>query len=209
MGKTFKLFYSFLLILCLSCDYSKQNKFNAFCNSFKELKLPICLNDTIEFNNWDIINFIDTSFIKGFNLVLDYNDSLYPLNSVLEFKCSAIGKITLKNEIILFYKMYTSTAGNGMPIVVLSIYNKESINKYRKVILWNDAEDAFYSQRVNCQINSNLLMELTTTKIYKELDNDKIILTKIEEDSTVYRINNESIEFVSSGSRNVNIKNKY
>jgi hypothetical protein len=178
-----------MLLMLFSCSDSKsQNEFEKFTNNFIQISFPFSLNDSIEFENWNANNLIDTSFLILYDLNVELNKNENSIKNLKDFNCTYVGKYKLDNIVILLYKTYTSVAGSGNPKIVLATFSKEGRKIDEIFALWNEAEDHLYSKRVILNILDNRNLEIKFIEKNNEFIKDELRLKKITENKLYYRI---------------------
>ncbi len=166
-----------IFVFLLTLSNPQCTGFNSFCNSFEDLKRPLILYDSLEFNTWDSNRLISLDFVDKFKLI-DIKNLKYGIKEIKKFKCTSIGKFQFDGFIVLLYKYFSSEAGSGDPFVKLAVFNNAGVKVDDKIILWLDAEDYLYSQRVTCRLLTDKIQILSLTKEKEEINN-KIILKKV------------------------------
>lgn len=187
MARYIKIIYIFFLFVLSACGQSNaQDKI--LLSSFKQIAMPFLLADTVDFLHWE--NPIDTILVKKHSLVDGMKDSLFPLKNLSSYQCSAVGSYQLDDIAVIVYKIYTTEAGNGNPLIILRTLDKNLNKKDQLIILWENPEDLFWNQRSFCTINSDSisinLVETTNGFLDK-----KLVLKRIKENKIVYFIDKE------------------
>jgi hypothetical protein len=183
----------FLIIVSLSCSTSRsQSDFNGFRNKFNEIGFPFHINDSLAFDNWNFDDLIPIDEVKNYNLITKYANKEYPLE-IQDYKCTRVGKYKMDKYIVLLYKTYTTEAGRGNPIIILSTFTLEGVKKDEVIVLWDDAEDPLYSQKVMLSIPNNTKFEVKSTVRNNGILNGEIVPKKVTERMINYEINRDGI----------------
>lgn len=181
-----------LLFTFSSCTINgNQAGFEQIQNNFKEIKLPLIINDSLAFEDWNTGNLIDTNYIKQYELINQHISKEYPLKALQDYKCSYVGKYVTENCVVLIYKTYTTEAGRGNPKIILATFTKDGEKKDEITALWNDAEDPLYSQRVTLSIPNNTKIEIKSIVRNNGYLNGEIVPKKRTEKIMGYTIQNK------------------
>lgn len=189
--KIFSIFI--LIIISISCSvFRPKSDFNEFSDKFEAISFPFQINDSLAFESWDTDNLIDTNWVKRYELISQYADKKYPLK-LQDYKCSRVGRYKSGDYIVFLYKTYTTEAGRGNPQIILTTFTTKGEKKDETMVLWNDAEDPLYNQRVTLNIpNSDTLIVKSIIKTNGYLDGE-IVPRKITEKTIGYVILNDGL----------------
>ena len=204
-------FLIFLLTTISFCNIISKSNFDEFSNKFKKIDFPFEINDSLAFENWYSADLIEIDYVNEFNLITSFASLDYPLKSQ-DYMCSRIGKYEFGDFIVLLHKTYTTEAGSGNPKIILTIFTKTGEKKDEMIVLWDDAEDPLYNQRVtlyipnnnmfsikslivnNGYLQGNIVLKKKTAKITNyEIDRDGIIMKKKEAIKNIFRDDNPEI----------------
>ncbi len=185
----FYIAHIFLLLIFTSCIRVTNNgEYERFVNNFKEITLPFSINDSIAFKDWPSEDFIDTVFIKKYDLISKFSHEEYPPIKLMDYQCSYIGRYSTKKCKVLIYRMFTTEAGRGNPVIILATLSSIGKKIDDVIVLWNNIEDPFYAQRVTLKIFNNRTLEIIALiKVYGYLDGS-IVPKKITEKRLGYTI---------------------
>ncbi len=175
----------FLLPLLCTFTYHVFAGFEQFKQTINKIALPLCLDDSTIFINWSLDKLIDTAFVHEYHLLDKYIDKEYPTKKISDYQCSPIGKFETNSYIAVLYKAYTSEAGRGNPKVIIAMFSKEGQKIDETVVLWNDAEDPLYKNRISVLIDENTIEIRSILQLSGYLDK-KIVPKKTTE--KLYRI---------------------
>ena len=146
-----------IIILLFLCSFTNHvfADFEKFKQTFNKITLPLCLNDSTIFTNWSLDKLIDTTYVHEYHLIDKYIDKEYPFKNISSYQCSKVGEFETNIYILIIYKAYTSEAGRGNPKVILATFSKTGKKIDETVVLWNDAEDPLYNNRISVVIDEN------------------------------------------------------
>lgn len=182
-----------LIIISFSCSVPRvRSNFDEFSSKFREINLPYQINDSIAFKNWNSPELIDTNYVKEYKLLTQYVNRDYPLK-LQDYKCSYIGRYQARDYVVLLYKTYTTEAGRGNPKIILVTFTVTGEKKDEITVLWNDAEDPLYNQRVTLVISNTNTLSVKSIIKYNGYLNGKIVPTKVTERTLAYEINTEGL----------------
>lgn len=186
----FILIFTSLLVLVSCSTYRTKSDFDKFTDKFRTISFPLQISDSLAFKDWNQDNLIDTNHVKQYELITQYVNKEYPLK-LQEYKCSRIGKYEEGNNIVLMYKTYTTEAGRGNPIIVLSTFTIEGNKKDEIIALWDDAEDPLYSQRIMLKMPSSSRVAIKSVIKRNGFLDGNIIPKKVIEKTILYAIDKD------------------
>jgi hypothetical protein len=182
-----------LIIVSFSCSVPRvRNNFDEFSSKFREINFPYKINDSLAFDNWNIADLIDTNYVKEYKLLTQHIANDYPLK-LQDYKCSYIGRYQTMDYVVLLYKTFTTESGRGNPEIILATFTVTGEKKDEVTILWNDAEDPLYNQRVTVYISNANTLTIKSIIKYNGYLKGKIIPKKITERRISYEINEEGL----------------
>ena len=183
------LFYFLLLFAFCNCSAANnKNSFKQFRNTFVEIKLPLIINDSLAFKDWNTESLIDTNYIKQYELINQYVSKDYPFKNIQDYKCSYIGRYEIDCCTVLIYKTFTTEAGRGNPEIILATFAEDGKKIDAITALWNDAEDPLYSQRVTLSILNSSNLEIKSVLKNNGILDEKIVSKSVVEKITHYTI---------------------
>jgi hypothetical protein len=171
----------FLIVAFFSCSaQERKSSFDEFSKKFPEISFPFQINDSIAFNFWDTDNHISFDDIRGYDLVAKYasNDDTIEIH---EFQCSRVGKYKIEDYIVLLYKTYTTTAGRGNPLIIITTFTETGEKRGEEIALWDDVTDPLYSQEVTLFIQNNNTFVIESIGSEYGLLNDEIVPKLVKE----------------------------
>jgi len=183
----------FLSIVFISCSAQgiKRN-FDEFSRKFLEINLPFHINDSLAFNNWNSKDLLLIDDIKEYDLVTKFASKDYPLE-IQQFECSRVGKYRMENYTVILYKTYTTMAGRGNPVIILSIFTDSGEKKDEEMALWDATWDPLYSQEVTLSIPNDSTFLIKSIVNQKGLLKGKIVPKRETERVFIYLITKDGI----------------
>jgi len=188
-------FLTTLLLIIISSHCSipqSKNDFREFSSKFREISFPFQINDSIAFGDWNLDDLMTTDQIIEYNLITKYINEDYPVK-LQNCKCSRVGKYRLDDYIVLLYKTYTTEAGRGNPEIILTIFTGDGKKKDETIVLWDDAEDPFYSQKVTLSIPNNNTFVIQSIIKYNGYLQGEIVPKKVTKRMSNYEITKDGI----------------
>ena len=182
-----------LILVSISCSVLKsKSDFDEFSNKFEAISFPFQSNDSLAFVDWNKDNLIDTNYVEEYELIFQQTSKKYPLK-LQDYSCSRVGRYKAGDYIVLMFKTYTTEAGRGNPEIILATFTTKGKKKDQTIVLWNDAEDPLYRQRVMLNIpNCNALTVRSVVNKNGYLDG-KIVPRKVTEKTIEYTIGKDGI----------------
>jgi len=184
-----------LFLIIISFNYSilkAQSNFSEFSGKFKEIDFPFQINDSLAFEEWNFNDFITTDHVVEFDLITKYVNTDYPLE-LQDYKCSRVGKYRIGDYVVLLYKTYTTEAGSGNPKIILLTFTLTGEQKSDAVVLWDNVEDPFYSQKVMLTIPNNTTFVIKSIVRDYGFLQDKIVPKRVTEKIISYEIRKDGI----------------
>ena len=187
-------FVIFLLTIISFCNpvYISKNNFDEFSNNFKKIDFPFEINDSLAFENWYSDDLIEINYLNEFNLITPFASLDYPLK-LQDYMCSRVGKYEVENFIVLLYKTYTTEAGSGNPKIILTVFTKTGEKKDEIIVLWDDAEDPLFNQRVTLYIPNNNMLSIKSIIVNNGYLQGNIVLKEKTKKITNYKIDGDGI----------------
>ena len=189
MTKKFFFFAIFIwLIFGLTSCYRSSNNFKQFSGMFIDITLPFSTTDSIEFLNQQKEQLIDSNFVTEFLSVSNFQSSEFSLQNMREYECRYIGKFTTTNCVVLFYKLLTSSSGNGNPKLIMATFSKSGKKVSEQVVLWTEAFDPFYHKRIYLDVLTSDVVLVNSVTELREIKGDELVIKTIFQDSKAYSV---------------------